>query len=104
MRSCAFLCPCHTEKRLIIILDEATSSVDPENERRIAAGDCGIDARQDHYYDRPPPENSSGARIRYWYWMIPISSRAALMQADPAEGLYADFVSARQEGYWKLAQ
>lgn len=52
----------------IVILDEATSSVDPENEHLLLAAIRGADGGQKRSFPSPTGSPPSGTRIRSWWW------------------------------------
>ena len=86
----------------IVILDEATSSVDPENEHLLLAAIRELTAGKRSF---PSPTGSppSGTRIRSWWWTRDGSfsrTHDALMAQD---GLYRRFVQVREQAEgWRL--
>ena len=65
----------------IIILDEATSSVDPENEDELQRAIEALNPRQDHHHDCPPAGKLFGTPTRSLCWTTLTLSSAALMQS-----------------------
>ena len=71
----------------IIILDEATSSVDPENEDELQRAIEALTPRQDHHHDCPPAENRSECRPDHCVGQRSHCPARHSCRADPAEGL-----------------
>ena len=86
----------------IVILDEATSSVDPENEHLLLAAIRELTAGK-RLFPSPTGYPPSGTRIRSWWWTRDRSfsrTHDALMAQD---GLYRRFVQVREQAEgWRL--
>lgn len=87
----------------IIVLDEATANVDPENEDWLQKAIEALTRKQDHPHDRPPAENRPQRRPD------PGAGRRKIVQHSRHEelirqpGIYADFVGGKKEtAGWKL--
>ena len=89
----------------IIILDEATSSVDPENEDELQRAIEALTHDKTIIMIAHRLKTVRNARPDHCVGQRSHCPARHSCRADPAEGLVCDFVSARQEAIgWKLAQ